>query len=98
MQREQVEKTEQSPKSLGKRQLSGKIAAVIRFILLCMAAFQMITGIYQLTPMDQRIIHISFGFVLIFLLYPPWKKATPGRFPWDGILLGVLTLLCTLYA
>jgi TRAP transporter 4TM/12TM fusion protein len=85
-------------KSIGKRQLSGNVAMVVRVIALAMAVFHIITGFYQLAAMEQRVIHLSFGFVLIFLLYPARSKSKKGGFPWGGALLGLLTLICGAYA
>jgi TRAP transporter 4TM/12TM fusion protein len=85
-------------KPIGKRQLSGNLSMVVRIIVLGMAVFHIITGFYQMAAMEQRVIHLSFGFVLIFLLYPARAKSKKRGFSWDSIVLGLLTLICSAYA
>ena len=77
-----------------------KLPLLIKIIATAMSLFQLFTGIYQLTAMNQRVIHVTFGLVLIFLLYG-WNSRRKTSISWDGYCLAGLTLglgvyvLCT---
>jgi TRAP transporter 4TM/12TM fusion protein len=53
------------------RRLTGVASRVISIIAICFSLFQLYTAIFGvLDAMIQRAIHLSFGMVLVFLLYP----------------------------
>lgn len=68
-----------------------KIPFLIRFIAVAMSLFQLYTGIFQLTAMNQRVTHVTFALVLIFLLYN-FKQKKQERISWDGYLLAGVCL------
>lgn len=59
------------------------IAATLIFIIaVAMSAFHLYTaGFGILQAMKQRAVHLSFAFLLVFLLYPMTKGGTRARFP-----------------
>ena len=73
-----------------------KLPLLIKVIATAMSLFQLFTGIYQLTAMNQRVIHVTFGLVLIFLLYG-WNSRRKTSISWDGYCLAGLTLGLGLY-
>jgi TRAP transporter 4TM/12TM fusion protein len=57
------------------RKYRGWAAGVITAIACLMSIFQLYTGLVMTYPAQiQRGIHLGFGFVLIFILFPPSKK------------------------
>lgn len=53
------------------KDILGKTAKekLINIIALCFSMFHIYTGYFQLQAMDQRVIHLLFGYCLIFLVY-----------------------------
>ena len=69
-----------------------KSPVLIRVIAITMSLFQLYTGIFQLTAMNQRVIHVTFALVLIFLAYGfDQKKKT--CIAWHGYLMAGAALL-----
>ncbi len=61
-----------------------------------MSLFQLYTGLFQLTAMNQRVTHVTLALVLIFLVYGfDQKKKT--RIAWHGYLLAGVALLMGIY-
>ena len=61
------------------RGLTGKIVAAIA---ICFSLFQLYTGLFGVLDAQlQRSVHLGFGLVLIFLLYPSRKRWLNRRFP-----------------
>lgn len=57
------------------RKFRGWAAGVITAIACTMTIFQLYTGGIQALPAQwQRGVHLGFGIVLVFLLFPPSKK------------------------
>ena len=53
------------------RRLTGFASRIISIIAICFSLFQLYTAIFGvLDAQIQRAIHLSFGMVLVFLLYP----------------------------
>lgn len=76
-------------------QYGGTMAIVVSFIAICFSLFQLYTGLFGVLDAQlQRAIHLGFGLVLIFLLYPTRKKWLERRVvhPVDAVLaiLGAL--------
>jgi len=67
---------------------SGFFAKVVAALAICFSAFQLYTAIFGvLDAMLQRSIHLSFGLVLIYLLYPTSKKWSHTKLhPLDAVL------------
>ena len=73
-----------------------KIPLLIKGIALSMSLFQLFTGIFQLTAMNQRVIHVTFGLVLIFLLYD-FRQKKNKKITWDGTVLAGISLFFGIY-
>jgi TRAP transporter 4TM/12TM fusion protein len=72
------------------------VPALIRVIAIAMSLFQLCTGVYQLTAMNQRVTHVTFALVLIFLLYG-FRQEKLQRLAWHGYLLAGVSLLLGVY-
>ncbi len=75
-----------------RRILKGNAGKAISVIAVCFSVFQLATGYFPLIAMYQRIIHVIFGFTLIFLLFPFSARQRRDRLSWDGFLLVGLLL------
>jgi TRAP transporter 4TM/12TM fusion protein len=73
-----------------------KISMLIKGIALSMSLFQLFTGIFQLTAMNQRVIHVTFALVLIFLLYD-FRQKKNKKITWDGTILAGISLFFGIY-
>ncbi|NLJ34517.1 MAG: TRAP transporter permease [Firmicutes bacterium] len=70
---------------------TGLVATLIFLIAVAMALFHLYTaGFGILQAMKQRAVHISFSFVLVFLLYPISKKSDKSGVPFYDYLLAAL--------
>ncbi|MBW2040304.1 MAG: TRAP transporter permease, partial [Deltaproteobacteria bacterium] len=54
-------------------------------------------GIFQFTAMNQRVPHVIFACILIFLLYPMKIRGKEDRISWDGYLFALISLAIGLY-
>ncbi len=77
-------------------QYTGLTAKVVSFIAICFSIFQIYTGLFGVLDAQlQRAVHLGFGLVLIYLLYPTRKEwlMRPMVHPLDALLalLGGLT-------
>lgn len=62
-------------KESDKREMSGLWNIIISGICILFAAFQLYTATFGILDAHlQRAIHLAFGFLLIFLLYPGRKS------------------------
>jgi len=69
---------------------------LVRTLAIAMSLFQLYTGLFQLTAMNQRVTHVTLALVLIFLVYGfDQKKKT--RIAWHGYLLAGVALLMGIY-
>ncbi|MGD8561018.1 MAG: TRAP transporter permease [Desulfarculaceae bacterium] len=73
-----------------------QIPMLIRLIAIAMSLFHLYTGVFQLTAMNQRVTHVTFALVMIFLLYD-WKQRKLKKITWDGYLLAGLVLGLGIY-
>lgn len=73
-----------------------RLPMLIRAIAVAMSLFQLYTGVYQFTAMNQRVTHVTFGLVLIFLLFGISQKKL-SRTPWHGYLLAGISLFLGIY-
>jgi TRAP transporter 4TM/12TM fusion protein len=80
-------KTEQ-PKS--------QVPILIRVIAVAMSVYQLFTGIFQLTAMNQRVTHVTFALVLIFLLYG-FDQKKKEKIAWHGYLIAAGALAMGIY-
>ncbi len=80
------------------RVLAGYGAKLIAAIAITFSLFQLYTAVFGvLDAMIQRAIHVSFGFCLIFLLYPARKKWSRHKFHAFDVALAVLGTAVPLY-
>ena len=69
---------------------------LVRTLAIAMSLFQLYTGLFQLTAMNQRVIHVTFALVLIFLLYGFDQKKNKS-IAWHGYLMSGIVLLMGIY-
>ena len=74
------------------RQLGGWAARIAMFAALAFSAYQIVVAAFSpFSSLIIRALHVSFLFLLIFLLYPASSKGrTAQRVPWYDILLAVV--------
>ncbi|QTN01211.1 TRAP transporter fused permease subunit [Sediminibacillus dalangtanensis] len=89
---QQQELLQQYDQESSYRFLTGMMAKVVFFGLLAFSLYQIFaTTIYPLPAQMHRSIHIGFGLVLIFLLFPATKKGrTSGKIAWYDYILALL--------
>jgi TRAP transporter 4TM/12TM fusion protein len=80
------------------RRLSGFQMRLVSSIAILFSLFQIYTGLMGILPAQlQRSIHLTFVFVLVYLLYPSSDKMRRDSFHWIDIALAVLGGACALY-
>ena len=67
------------------------IPILIRVIAVAMSLYQLYTGLFQLTAMNQRVTHVTFGLVLIFLYYG-FDQRKKTQIAWHGYLMAIVAL------
>ncbi|MFW6147579.1 MAG: TRAP transporter permease [Thermodesulfobacteriota bacterium] len=97
MDKESISKKKSSVVTSRQRQLSGIPAQLVRWIAIGMSLFHLYTGYFQFTAMNQRVPHVTLGFILIFLLYPMSKKSPRDRLSIDSIIGAGIILVCGVY-
>lgn len=81
-----------------KRELTGIWDMIVKAICIAFALFQIYTATFGILDAHlQRSIHLAFGFILIFLLYPSRKSWSRSTMNWFDVLLGVAGVLCAMY-
>ncbi|MFC7062694.1 TRAP transporter permease [Halobacillus seohaensis] len=83
----------------GKRELTGWLAKVAFIGLLSFSLFQLYSStIYPLPAQILRSVHVGFGLVLIFLLFPASKKnRSKGKIAWYDLVLALLSIVVGTY-
>ncbi|MBW1999474.1 MAG: TRAP transporter permease [Deltaproteobacteria bacterium] len=95
---EKINKPEESGAiSTRQRNLAGFSGRLVRWIAVGMSLFQVYTGYFQFTAMNQRVPHVVLGFILIFLVYPMSKKGRKDRLSLDSIIAASFILICGIY-
>jgi len=80
------------------RVLVGYGAKIISAIAIAFSLFQLYTAVFGvLDAMIQRAIHVSFGFSLIFLLYPARKKWSRHKFHIIDVISAIIAAAVPLY-
>jgi TRAP transporter 4TM/12TM fusion protein len=80
------------------RTLDGVLKYIIYFGLMAFSLFQVYTAIYGQFPAQiQRTVHLGFGLVFIFLLFPARRKFSKSKVPWYDFLLTAGALLIGSY-
>ena len=97
MDKETIEPKESGAISTRQRQLKGWSAQLVRWIAIGMSLFQLYTGYFQFTAMNQRVPHVALGFMLIFLVYPMSSKSRKDRLSLDSVIAASIILICGVY-
>ncbi|KJS83417.1 MAG: C4-dicarboxylate ABC transporter [Peptococcaceae bacterium BICA1-8] len=80
------------------RNLTGSTAKFVSALAITFTLFQLYTAIFGvLDAMIQRSIHVSFGFALIFLLYPARKKWSRNKIHPIDLLFAIIGAAIPLY-
>ncbi|NLG87232.1 MAG: TRAP transporter permease [Firmicutes bacterium] len=80
------------------RRLTGIASRAISAIAICFSLFQLYTAVFGvLDAQIQRAIHLSFGMVLVFLLYPTKKSWSRTKLHPVDILLAIVAGAIPLY-
>lgn len=80
------------------RKLSGIQLKLVTALAIMFSIFQLYTAIFGILPAQlQRSIHITFAFVLSYLLYPLSKKMPKNKMHWIDITLAVISGFVGLY-
>lgn len=62
------------------RVMKGKVGLGVAVIAVAMSIFHMLTaGVFTMNVMQHRAIHLTFAIILVFLLYPSFKKSNSDR-------------------
>ncbi|RPJ04656.1 MAG: TRAP transporter fused permease subunit, partial [Deltaproteobacteria bacterium] len=80
------------------RKLSGYSAQIVYILAVAFSCFQLYTAIFGvLAAQLQRSIHLSFAFVLVFLLYPFRTKSASNQLRWPDFLFAAFAGFVGLY-
>lgn len=80
------------------RRLSGMPLKIVSIIAILFSVFQLYTAIMGVLPAQlQRSIHLTFAFVLAFLLYPSSQKMDKTKIHWVDLCFTGLGLFVGLY-
>ena len=80
------------------RKLTGIQHWIVYVLAVAFSCFQVYTAAFGLLPAQlQRSIHLSFAFVLVFLLFPFRVSRTSGRLKWQNYLTAAFAGLVGLY-
>ncbi|MBA7487018.1 hypothetical protein ES707_22580 [subsurface metagenome] len=70
---------------------------IISFIAIAFSIFQLLAVYKHIPTMYLRVIHVWFGFILIFFTYPSWGKKKLEKFTLIGILTFILMTIISIY-
>lgn len=80
------------------RKLSGFQLKLVTALAIMFSLFQLYTAIFGVLPAQlQRSIHVTFAFVLTYLLYPSSKKMPKNKMHWIDVSLAVIAGTVGLY-
>lgn len=73
------------------RKLAGIMGAIVFFLLLAFSLYQLYTATFGNVPTQiHRSVHLGFGLVLIYLLFPVNRKSKDKKIAWYDYLLAAL--------
>lgn len=73
------------------RRLSGKPALTVGAIAVAFSLFQLYTALFGvLDAAIQRAVHLSFGLLLVFLLYPTGRRSDRRRIRWWDVAVALI--------
>lgn len=76
----------------------GMMAKIISALCVIFAAFQIYTAMFGVLDAHlQRAVHLSFGLLLIYLLYPTFKSASRERLHWVDFILAIVAAATPIY-
>ena len=76
------------------RKLSGVQSKIVAALAIMFSVFQLYTAIFGVLPAQlQRSIHVTFAFVLSFLLYPLSNKMPNNKMHWIDITIAVIAFV-----
>lgn len=80
------------------RKLSGFQLKLVTALAIMFSLFQLYTAIFGVLPAQlQRSIHVTFAFVLTYLLYPTSNKMPKNKMHWIDVTLAVIAGFAGLY-
>ena len=80
------------------RRLAGIMGIIVFYGLLAFSIYQLYTATYGNIPTQiHRSIHLGFGLVLIFLLFPASKKSSRIKIVWYDYILAILGFVVGAY-
>lgn len=80
------------------RKLSGVQMRIVSVIAILFSLFQLYTAIMGVFPAQiQRSVHLTFAFVLAYLLYPSSSKMAKDRFHWIDVTIACIGAFVGLY-
>ncbi len=80
------------------RQLAGWAGKLVILIAVGLSLFHLYTaGFGLLNAMKQRSVHLALVLVLVFFLYPGFKKSSMTKIPWYDFVLAGLAFYCVFY-
>ena len=80
------------------RQLAGWVAKFVLLIAVGLSLFHLYTaGFGLLNALKQRSVHLSLVLVLVFFLYPGFKKSPMNKIPWYDFVLAGIAFYCVFY-
>lgn len=80
------------------RKLSGLQLKLVTAIAIMFSIFQLYTAIFGVLPAQlQRSIHVTFAFVLTYLLYPTNGKMPKNKLHWIDVVLALISGFVGLY-
>ncbi|WP_368503719.1 TRAP transporter permease [Alkalihalophilus sp. As8PL] len=97
--KEQVELLEKYDAESRFRSFKSKIVAIIVSLLaISLSVYHMYTSYFG-TPvtLQHRSLHVAAILALVFLLYPPFKKANRTKLPWYDLLFALMAFSTTVY-
>ncbi|MDV2684971.1 TRAP transporter permease [Alkalihalophilus lindianensis] len=97
--KEQVELLEKYDAESRFRSFKSKIVAIIVSLLaISLSVYHLYTSYFG-TPvtLQHRSLHVAAILALVFLLYPPFKKANRTKLPWYDLLFALMAFSTTVY-
>lgn len=80
------------------RRLSGNQMKIVSILAILFSGFQLYTALFGILPAQlQRSIHLSFVFVLVYLLYPARNKSQKNKFGWLDVCFAIIGAGVTMY-
>jgi len=70
---------------------------IISFMAIAFSIFQLLSVYKHVPAMQLRVIHVCFGFSLIFFTYPMWGKKRPEKFTITGIIAFIFMITISIY-